>query len=108
MVEVYAVLAMRQKRLAHRVLAFVLSVCAAALVVASGLPHDHGRSTASHPQHACRLCKLQETSSATPPQPAIPHALLIVVAIRLAAPSESPRAIQLARATPPRAPPVLS
>ncbi len=99
---------MKQKPLVHRVLVLALSACAAALVVASGLPHDHGRSAASHPQHACRLCKLQETSSATPPQPAAPSALLVVVAIRLATPSESPRAIQFTRATPPRAPPLIS
>jgi len=81
---------------------------AVALVALAMLPHHHEHATTPLSSHACRLCKLQDGVSATPPAAS---AVLVAVtgAWRLAwQPVDAPRVSADCSPASPRAPPRLT
>ncbi|MBI4343050.1 MAG: hypothetical protein HY599_06755 [Candidatus Omnitrophica bacterium] len=93
----------------RRLLAPVLALGTAAVLLAVGLPHRHSHNaSASHPAQSCRVCKVQETFSATPPSAAIRHALPMPVVCWALTPSPAFHASAVLSSASPRAPPVLS
>ena len=94
-------------RLQHRWLV-ALSVSAAVLLAAVGLPHHHDGAMASHPAQSCRVCKIQEDGAAAPAVFTLPQDLTVIVAGCAVCRSTPPRAALVVRRSIPRAPPALS
>ena len=92
-----------------RPLTWLMSLALGALLLAGALPHHHGKkaSAASDHTHACRICQIHQSLSATPPcltfQPT--PALVEIGAPPL---QRAPYLTVLLATSAPRAPPVLS
>lgn len=86
----------------------VLSLSAVALFVAVAIPHDHSQAAHSHPARSCRVCKLQDGFSATPPATLVIQALQATVFSPVLRSKESPRAVPVLARASPRAPPRLA
>jgi hypothetical protein len=90
----------------RRALSLLLGAVVLALVFSP--PHRHDASHVSHPAHACRVCKIQDGFSASPPDPS--PALVEAVPGRLLVwqPLEAPRASTPRSSSTPRSPPRLT
>ena len=92
----------------RRAIGVLASVLAAALLTV-GLPHQHDHtSSASHPAQSCRICRVQESFSATPPSSALQHLLAVSAVFRAVTPQTVVSTATVDRSTGPRAPPALS
>jgi len=86
----------------------LITLSAAALLFAVAVPHSHDGTSASHPQHACRACKIQDGFSATPASPAPLSEAVLPAARRATEVRTAPCASATLLPPPSRAPPARS
>ncbi len=78
------------------------------LVLAGVVPHHHDGSAVSHPEQACRVCRLQQSVAAAPELPAAVIDRPVAIELVALPSSDAPRVVQLVSSVSPRSPPVLS
>jgi hypothetical protein len=100
---------MRRMTRATRLTSVLLSVSAAALLIAAALPHSHHEQRASsHAAQSCRLCRISDSLSAAPPRVSLVLPVPAVVVLTLRPQDAAPgQRLAVCRFSP-RAPPACS